>query len=130
MGSQEKPCFEMNREKLLALFPNASKSTIEANSGDQGSRPCAELQKPEKDLRKKARSPKRHRGEDGQDGSRFRVRIAFLFSDDRRRDLDGAATSVMDALIRARRRLLEIRGGGTLDFSKVHEGARGVRDNH
>ena len=45
---------------------------------------------------------------DKENHRRFRVRITFRFSDNRRRDLDGGLSTVLDCIIAARGRLLDM----------------------
>ena len=43
----------------------------------------------------------------GSDHPSYRLTVTFLFSDRRRRDLDGCLATIADSLIAARRRLLD-----------------------
>src|SRR5687768_9115821 len=49
-----------------------------------------------------------HRSAQEAVGGRFSVRVVVSLSDNRTRDLDGILATVMDCLIAARRRLMEI----------------------
>lgn len=59
---------------------------------------------------RKTQNDHRTEGESAQEetGGRFAVRIVVGLSDNRTRDLDGILATVMDCLIAARRRLMEI----------------------
>jgi hypothetical protein len=51
---------------------------------------------------------------DGTNHRKFRVTIIFNYSDNRRRDLDGAAATILDCLMAARRRLMAMDTGTKL----------------
>jgi len=112
--------------EIKQRFP-ISESTARRNqvagSGDEHS----SVQEPEaSDLRSTQgsipHSNARKRGKtDGVDHPKFRVTIVFNFSDDRRRDLDGAATTILDCLVATRRRLVAMDTGTELQSATSAE---------
>lgn len=55
--------------------------------------------------RRQNQNRQKRKGKDGQDGPTFKVSITIFYSNRIRRDLDGGAASILDALISARRQL-------------------------
>jgi hypothetical protein len=120
----------MSRAEFLSKFPNASEDTVRANCVEylkpiaHASTPHPHNPKPRK--RNPIQEPQAHgqarpedhhvhraksRSPDAGDNRRFRVTANFRFSDRRRRDLDGCTATVMDCLVNARRRLLDMCAG-------------------
>lgn len=104
----------MTREQILTRFPHATESTISRNLGDPGPGTSAQLQNREtRDIRddgqrqgaRPASDQPKASPVDATVHSRFEVRIALRFSDRRRRDPDGCASTILDCLVAARRLL-------------------------
>ena len=85
-------------------------------------RRCAEPQK-RKDANPGAADNRSQKATmDGEVHPKFRVSVAFLLSDNRRRDADNMLSTVLDCLIIARRRLLEIYPGDKDNLQESEEG--------
>lgn len=54
------------------------------------------------------RDESRAKGVDGTSHPRYRITIALNFSDDRQRDADGSLATIMDCLVHAAERLMEM----------------------
>lgn len=117
----------MNADDLAKLFPNSTESFRNLNAESSaydfrhGAKIGADLQ-----LQKlQTENPKRPDNKavvpkaDGKDHNRFRVTINLRVCDRRRRDADGAVTTLLDCIVSAVRRLAELDSGRKL--------ARGVR---
>lgn len=124
----------MTRAELIRKFPNASPDFIAANCSD-GSRPGqrAELQEQKAERGENQRHGLSSDGEkdkamDAASHGAFRVAISLRFSDRRRRDPDGCASTLLDCLIAARR-LLDGDSAALGDERDLRAGARGRNDN-
>ena len=91
----------MTPENFKQLLANASLSTKLRNAGNPGIRPRSELQEQEADMRPKPDNPPRRKKVDGKRHPKFAVSVEVRFSDNRRRDLDGALSTVLDCLVSA-----------------------------
>jgi hypothetical protein len=109
----------MNDNKLKRLFPNASPSFIKSNSDTHQrlSNPIVQEFKDDhhKEPRENASSSNadnrsKEKESNGSDDPNYQITIDINVSDRRIRDLDGAATTCLDALITARRQLLDSAG--------------------
>jgi hypothetical protein len=56
---------------------------------------------------------------DGQDGGLYRITVALRFCDKRRRDMDGCLCTILDCIMRARRRLLGTSAGDSPESGTV-----------
>ncbi len=98
----------MIRDDLIKRFPRATEAFLRRNASDADDprvRPAVQLQELETPNAKRTHHRSKTKAKDAGDHPRFRVTIALRFSDRRRRDPDGCATTILDALITARRLL-------------------------
>lgn len=93
----------MTIEQLRSKFPHASSAFIKANTGDSGS--STGIQERQADQRPAVNNRPRHKSANGSNHQQYRVTIILRYSDRRRRDVDGAASTLLDAITSARRLL-------------------------
>lgn len=98
-------------------------------SANQRTRPCAVVQELENDCAGPAHHEPEAAKVDGELHPRFRVTVTLYVSDNRRRDADGALSTIMDCVIAARRRLLAVGAAGVDCGGEGGEGAGGGNSN-
>lgn len=94
---------DLVRLKQKPGYGIASDTRRPADAPGQELREHCKLQEREKIGRKPADHRPGDEGAKDSDSARYRVRIDFRFSDRRVRDLEGSSSTVLDALIAARR---------------------------
>lgn len=72
---------------------------------------CAVIQKQEANSSKSADNSSRDKRKNGASYQRFRISIDLRYATARRRDIDGAASTILDCLLASRRRLLDLFAG-------------------
>lgn len=102
--------YELLREdELRKLFPNISKSAIAANKvGGPRTGPRTIVQEQQVADTRKANHKSGPAKVDAQMHRQFSLTIVIQVSDNRRRDLDGALSTILDCLIVARRRFAPV----------------------
>ncbi len=105
----------MTYDALKVRFPNATEQFLRANSDDaltdSGMRKHPTIQGTKADRLPKERNAAnadnrpRSKKSNGSSKPRYRITIALRFSDRHRRDPDGCAATILDALVSAGRRM-------------------------
>lgn len=93
-----------------------------AQAGDTRTRPGAELQKQQDARAGKINNRSKKAKVDGSGHAQFRVSITLRNSDERRRDGDGAASTILDCLIRAVRRFRSVDTGNLRKSGTLRKG--------
>ena len=90
-------------EEQFAKLTANNKHTIDESSNYRSARgKCSVIQEQQNALQGNADNKPKKAKADGKDHPVYKVSITFLISDERERDLDGATSTVLDCLIRAR----------------------------
>lgn len=112
--------------ELSRIFPNATKSTIKSNNtSDHDVIACAKLQKRQDDHTGKADHKTRKTSMDGEVHPKFHATITLFVSDNRRRDGDGAESTILDCIVHSFRRLSSMPDGMLLELYRSSKGRRG-----
>jgi len=111
----------VNAADLKRLFPFASQSCLRRNAADDqtvypGIGPRAELQEHEESQPKRPVHRAKSETVDARVHGQFRVTVTLRVSDNRKRDADGALSTLLDCLVNAARRL------GSVDPGDQHPG--------
>lgn len=99
----------MTRSELIRRYPHASSAFIRANTDSHAepdrTRPCTLNEKSKDDGSRKIIHKTGTAKVDAASHPKFKVTVIVQISDNRRRDLDGNLTTILDCLCTSRRQL-------------------------